>query len=243
MPVANSQTAAKVRAAYAEEHLSPTLGPALVALARAKPADPITWLATYLLEHKPSKKLQAAGTAAAMQAFVDAFESEEGKAELKKLFLSIDTDGSGTVSSKEWGKAIGQHWKEMGKFFGGLTVSEVGKMFKKLDVDGSGDLTWDEFENALQSMDMSLRLAQALESQEGMAELKALWDTLDKDGDGKVTGKEWGSAVSKNQEVMKKYFGGKNLKQIGKMFSKIDTDGSGDLTWDEFVAGSIRIVA
>ena len=89
-----------------------------------------------------------------MKSFVDAFDSEEGKAELKKLFMSIDTDGSGSVTSKEWGKAIGQHWKEMGKFFGGLSMGEVGKMFKKLDADGSGDLTWDEFENALQQLDM-----------------------------------------------------------------------------------------
>jgi hypothetical protein len=42
---------------------------------------------------------------------------------------------------------------------------------------------------------------------------------------------------------MAKYFGGKDLKGIGKMFSKIDADGSGDLTWDEFVNGSIRLVA
>ena len=47
-------------AAYAEAHISPTLGPALAALCRAKPADPVTWLAHYLLEHKPAKKLVAA---------------------------------------------------------------------------------------------------------------------------------------------------------------------------------------
>jgi len=180
--------------------------------------------------------------AATMKAFIDAFEGGEGKEELRKLFHSIDIDGSGVVSSKEWGKAIGQHWKLMGRFFGGLTVGEVGQMFKKLDADGSGDLTWDEFETALQQMDWSVRLAQALESQSGAAELKALWDRLDKNGDGKVSGKEWGSAVHEDQQVMAKYFGGKDLKVIGKMFSKIDADGSGDLTWDEFVNGSIRLV-
>ncbi|KOO22056.1 calmodulin [Chrysochromulina tobinii] len=196
----------------------------------------------------PAAPTTALGTAAAgslaapMKAFIDAFESEEGKAELRRLFHSIDTDGSGVVSSKEWGKAIGQHWKLMGRFFGGLTIGEVGQMFKKLDADGSGDLTWGEFETALQQMDWSVRLAQALESQQGAAELKALWDRLDKNGDGKVSGKEWGSAVHKNQQVMAKYFGGKDLKGIGKMFSKIDADGSGDLTWDEFVNGSIRLV-
>jgi hypothetical protein len=46
-----------------------------------------------------------------------------------------------------------------------------------------------------------------MKTDEGSAELKAIWDTIDKDGDGEVTGKEWGSAVYKNQDLMKKYFG------------------------------------
>lgn len=92
-------------------------------------------------------------------------------------------------------------------------------------------------------MDASLRLASALESQQGAMELKALFDTLDKDGDGRVTGKEWGSAVSKNKDILQKYFGGKDMKAIGKAFKRLDVDGSGDLTWDEFVSGSQRMVA
>lgn len=224
-------------------NLTPTLNPALVELCRARPADPVTWLAEYLLAHKPAPKLQAAGTASAMASFVEAFESEEGKAELKALFETLDKDGDGHVTSKEWGSAVKKHWKTMGKFFGGLTMAEVGKMFRKLDADGSDALTWDEFENAISAMDMSVRLAQALESKEGAAELRALWDTLDTNGDGVVSSKEWGQKVAKEKELMAKYFGGKNLKQIGKAFNRIDADGSGDLTWDEFVAGTMRLVA
>ena len=74
------------------------------------------------------------------------------------------------------------------------------------------------------------------------ADLKEMMKAMDKDGDGKVTGKEWGSAVKKNKDVMSKYFGGKDLKSIGKAFSRIDADGSGDLTWEEFVEGSQRVV-
>ena len=39
---------------YVSTHLNPTLTPALVALCRERPADPVTWLAEYLLAHKPS---------------------------------------------------------------------------------------------------------------------------------------------------------------------------------------------
>ena len=49
--------------------LQPTLAPALAALAREKPKDPVTWLAEYLLAHKPPPPPQKVGTAAAMQAF------------------------------------------------------------------------------------------------------------------------------------------------------------------------------
>ena len=48
--------------------------------------------------------------------------------------------------------------------------------------------------------------------------------------------------MSQNKEVMQKYFGGKNVKAIGKAFKKIDADGSGGLTWDEFVSASQRAI-
>ena len=228
---------------YVGAHITPTLSKGLVELCRAKPADPRTWLAEWLLANKPAPKLAAEGTAAAVQGVIDMYATPEGKEALQELWVTLDKNGDGTISSKEWGKGIAANWKTMSKFFGGATKAEAGKAFKKIDVDGSGDLTWEEFEGAIAGMDASLRLAQALESAEGAKELKALFDTLDKDGDGRVTGKEWGSAVKKNKDVLQKYFGGKDMKAIGKAFKRLDTDGSGDLTWDEFVAGSQRMIA
>ena len=80
----------------------------------------------------------------------------------------------------------------------------------------------------------ALKLAKAMATEDGKAELKKLWDTLDKNGDGKVSGKEWGSAVYKNKELLAKYFGGATLREIGQMFNQIDEDNSDSLTWDEF---------
>ena len=37
---------------YASLYLDPALKPALVALSRERPADPVTWLADYLQAHK-----------------------------------------------------------------------------------------------------------------------------------------------------------------------------------------------
>ena len=41
---------------------------------------------------------------AALQSLVTALGSEEGRAELKSLFATLDKDGDGKVTSKEWGK-------------------------------------------------------------------------------------------------------------------------------------------
>lgn len=85
------------------------------------------------------------------------------------------------------------------------------------------------------------KLAEAISTPEGMAELQALFETLDKDGDGHVTGKEWGKAVSKNKKALAKFFGGQSMKEIGQQFKRIDANGDGELTWDEFVAGVQRL--
>ena len=45
---------------YADLHLNPSLRPALAALCRVRPADPVTWLAEYLLAHKPSPPVERA---------------------------------------------------------------------------------------------------------------------------------------------------------------------------------------
>merc|ERR1719482_8446 len=76
----------------------------------------------------------------------------------------------------------------------------------------------------------------ALAGSSATTELKSLFDLLGANSDGRVTGQEWGSAVSKHQDVMSKFFGGDNINAVGEAFRRIDADGSGDLTWEEFVA-------
>lgn len=80
------------------------------------------------------------------------------------------------------------------------------------------------------------QLAAALATKPGMVELRALFDRLDSDKDGKVSAKEWGSKVGSNSVIMSKYFGGSSIADLGKVFSKIDADGDGHLTWKEFTS-------
>ena len=48
-----------------------------------------------------------------------------------------------------------------------------------------------------------------------------------------MSSKEWGQAISKNQALAVKYFGGASMREIGAAFRRIDVDGSDDLTWEE----------
>ena len=91
---------------------------------------------------------------------------------------------------------------------------------------------------AVGSYRVAAQTTAALSTKGGFSELQLLFETLDKDGDGKVTSKEWGSAVSENQELLSKYFGGATLAEIGGAFKRIDTNCSGSLDWDEFVEDS-----
>ena len=78
---------------------------------------------------------------------------------------------------------------------------------------------------------------------------QALFDELDADGNGSVDRREWGRAVAKHAEALNTSLFGSisgggmhskweasqsQLAAIGKAFNKIDADGSGTLTWDEF---------
>jgi len=61
---------------------------------------------------------------------------------------------------------------------------------------------------------------------------------MDKDGNGKVSSKEWGSKVVKNKEILSKFFGGTTPAEIGQAFKRIDANGDGSLSWDEFVGAA-----
>ena len=93
-----------------------------------------------------------------------------------------------------------------------------------------------------------------------MALARTIWVRLsrlpwqDKNGDGRISKKEWGQSIAANRTLLKKYFGSAikgtggagepgspptsslelhDLKEIGKAFKRLDSDNSGDLTWEE----------
>jgi len=105
-------------AEFVSTTLTPTLTPALVALCKAKPADPVVWLAEWLLANKPPPpafSVTDAFKAAALEVFALAdadgskqldFEeireiaSHDGEAQA--ILMHLDSDQNGVVSEEEW---------------------------------------------------------------------------------------------------------------------------------------------
>jgi Ca2+-binding EF-hand superfamily protein len=97
----------------------------------------------------------------------EAMGTEEGRAELRKLFETVDKDGDGKVSSTEWGRSVAANGGLMGKYFGGQTMAEVGAAFRRIDANGDGKLTWDEFESATRALGEAAAAAAAAAAAEG----------------------------------------------------------------------------
>ncbi len=92
-------------------------------------------------------------------------------------------------------------------------------------------VSYDSYE-AWQKRNAAKKLAAALATEEGRSELKALYETLDLDGDGKLTSEEWSNGLGENERLLTKYFGGCTVEENREVFRRIDADSNGSLSWD-----------
>mmetsp|Transcript_37721 Transcript_37721/g.99724 ORF Transcript_37721/g.99724 Transcript_37721/m.99724 type:complete len:143 (-) Transcript_37721:415-843(-) len=86
------------------------------------------------------------------------------------------------------------------------------------------------------------KLATALSTEAGRVELKALYTSLDIDGDGRLTADEWSSGLAANEHLIKKYFGGCTIEETAETFNRIDSDDNGSLSWEEFLDGAVKSI-
>ena len=164
------------------------------------------------------------------------------QAALLRLFTTLDTDGNGFISKKEWGRAVAnpEIREQLSSFFGGVSAAEIGSAFTMIDADQSGTVDFGEMVAAAKAFLAAERAADMCLTPAGIDHLRALYFQLDTDGDGKVSKKEWGKAVGRpgTRAIMQAYFGGINAAECGAMFARLDYDGSGALTFDEFVGAA-----
>ncbi|XP_048728924.2 calmodulin-like [Ostrea edulis] len=129
--------------------------------------------------------------------------------EIKASFRSMDTNGDGRLSVKEFRDAA----KKLGQ---DVTTAQVKEMFKLVDEDGDDYLSYKEYEKMM---------VEQLEAQ--MVELQFLqscFEKMDVNGDGSITAKE----IAKTMGITR--------AEADELVTEGDTNGDGELTFDEFAA-------
>merc|ERR1719240_1353034 len=96
------------------------------------------------------------------------------------------------VTAEVWGKKVRENQTLLSKYFGGSTLKEIGSAFKRIDADGNASLSWEEF---VAAAGLALPAApepeaaapepETVDGSKGLEELRKLFETLDKDHDGR----------------------------------------------------------
>lgn len=142
--------------------------------------------------------------------------------DLYAMWEGMDKNQDQMVSSKEWGQAVTSNQEVLAKYYHGQTIAELGRCFNLIDTNHNGLLSWGEVCKSVQ-----------------MGELKEMYDSIDKDADGKISSKEWGQSVAQNAYIMGKFFGGQTMKEVGSNFNGLDRNNDGFIDWDEAFVGAL----
>eukprot|EP00029_Vermamoeba_vermiformis_P003268 TRINITY_DN1365_c0_g1_i1.p1 TRINITY_DN1365_c0_g1~~TRINITY_DN1365_c0_g1_i1.p1 ORF type:complete len:852 (-),score=214.09 TRINITY_DN1365_c0_g1_i1:61-2367(-) len=154
---------------------------------------------------------------------------------LKDAFSSVDLDGSGKISYKEFSKILKE--RDIG-----LSDEQIYDFMRSVDEDNDGCIDYSEFEkrfavkfNRILKPEDKEFIQQAtheiglLIASRG-SELKDIFKKIDADGTGQLTYKEFSNALKNLWNLEEKY----TSEQRHKLFTYIDEDGSGKLSLDEF---------
>jgi Ca2+-binding EF-hand superfamily protein/CBS-domain-containing membrane protein len=131
------------------------------------------------------------------------------------VFQKFDADASGTISASELGSVLDLL---------GVSVDDktITKMMAEVDDDSSGEIDLDEF---------IAMMAKNVGSQGSIleGELRYAFAVLDEDGGGTISSEELKSSCEKLGEKL-------SPDQVAAMLALVDSDGSGDIDYDEFVS-------
>merc|ERR1719245_972877 len=138
--------------------------------------------------------------------------TEEQKQEIKEAFDLFDTDGSGTIDSKELKVAMRALGFEPKK-------EEIRKMIDDIDKDGSGAIDFNEF------LEM---MTQKMSEKDSREEILKAFRLFDDDETGFITLKNLRRVAKDIGENM-------SDEELQEMIDEADRDGDGQINEDEFL--------
>lgn len=139
--------------------------------------------------------------------------TEDEKKEFREAFSLFDSDGDGTISTKELGSVM----RSLGS---NPTHQELQKMIDEVDIDGNGTIEFDEF------LQMMVSKMKDTDSDE---EIREAFKVFDLDGNG---------VIGKHELRMVMMALGERLteEEVDAMVQHADADGDGQVNYNDFLA-------
>ncbi|OWF35746.1 calmodulin-like isoform X3 [Mizuhopecten yessoensis] len=138
--------------------------------------------------------------------------TKEQITEFKETFLLFDSDGDGTITTKELGtvmRSLGQN----------PTDADLHDMVALVDSDGNGSIDFDEF------LHLVAKRLQEADIETGLVEAFRLFD---KDGNGFLTANELQSVVATSGESL-------TTEEVDMLMNEADVNNDGKVNYKEFV--------
>jgi calcium-dependent protein kinase len=155
-----------------------------------------------LSKFRQISKLQACTFVFICQSFMTACEMKH----VRKLFESFDKNGDGKLSLEEIREGI--------KDYSGSFQLDPEEIMKECDLDKNGFVDYSEFLAAVSMKSLQVN----------KQKLKAAFDAIDSDGNGKIT----------RSELRQALVGMSNEKNVNDIIAQIDRNGDGEIDLEEF---------
>jgi calmodulin len=136
-------------------------------------------------------------------------QKEEELNELREAFACFDKDSDGKITASE----IASILQAMNK---NVTQGQLEKMIQRYDVNNDGEIDFEEFVSMM-----------AMQGKNKGDELEDAFNVFDKNGDGLISSQEL--------QIVMNALGENISKEISDlMIASVDTDGNGEIDFDEF---------
>ena len=140
--------------------------------------------------------------------------------ELRKIFKKFDKNGDGQLSYEEIKQGFQEYFKNEQ-----IADTELNKLIGAIDLDKNNYIEYEEFLRVTVNLDLIMT----------DKNLRIAFDFFDKDKSGKLSHQEL-------KEVLCKDFEGKDKEIIHKIIKEIDTNGDGQIEFDEFKSLMLKVI-